>query len=494
MKVLLANPPWRLDQANVYSQTGAIFPPLGLASIAAVLRREGRFPVEILDAWGLGMGLDRFREEIRRRRPEVVGITAYTTTVVTALETAAAVKSVSPEIRVVLGGPHPTVRPDEVLARDEVDFVVRGEGEIAFPDLLRRMADLSHPSPAAPGLPRRDAPAPSAAGADFSGIPGVSFKRGGKAVHNPGQSFVADLDAIPWPWRDGLPMEIYRPSLGAYKRLPAASVITSRGCPFACTFCSGSIFGRTVRRRSPENVLGEIGELTGRFGIREIYFADDCFTLDRELTAALCDLILGKRLDLTWICSTRVNLVDEPLLRLMKKAGCVSIAYGVESADEKQLQAMKKGITLKEAKRVIALTRRIGMEVRASYIFGLPGEDRASLERTLRLAIEINSDFVIFNIATPRPGTELYDDARARGLLIADGFDLYPLTDSAHGLIRLDGIAPAELEEFYRRAYRRYYFRPRYVLSRLARIRSIEDVRHHWRGMRGFFRWRSKNQ
>ena len=481
MKVLLVNPPWRLDQGNVYSQTGAIFPPLGLASIAAGLRREGRFPVEILDAWGLGMGLDRFREEIRRRRPDVVGITAYTTTLVPALETADAVKSVAPETRVVLGGPHPTVRPDEVLARDEVDFVVRGEGEIAFPDLLRRMENLSPPSSATAG------PAP---GPDFSGIPGVSFKRDGKIVHNPGQSFVADLDSIPWPWRDGLPMEIYRPSLGAYKRLPAASVITSRGCPFACTFCSGSIFGRTVRRRSPENVLGEIGELTGRFGIREIYFADDCFTLDRERTAALCDLILGKRLYLTWICSTRVNLVDEPLLRLMKKAGCVSIAYGVESADEGQLQAMKKGITLEEAKRVIALTRRIGMEVRASYIFGLPGENRDSLERTLRLAIEINSDFVIFNIATPRPGTELYDTARARGLLFADGFDLYPLTDSAHGLIRLEGVSMPELEDFYRRSYRRYYFRPRYILSRLARIRSLEDVRHHWRGMSGFFRWR----
>lgn len=473
MNIILANPPWKLTQENVYSQTGAIYPPLGLASIAAVIRQTGRFQVTILDALGLGMGMEQFREELLRIRPTVLGLSAYTTTVVQALDAAAEAKKALPGIRVVLGGPHPSVRPEELITQDSVDFVVRGEGEITLPLLLDRIEEGSE---------------------DYDGIPGLTYKVAGEIRQNPGQSFVQDLDSLPWPSRDDLPMHIYRPSSGAYTRLPIASMITSRGCPFKCTFCSRTVFGNTVRFQSPAKVLDEIEYLIDRFGIKEIYFADDCFTLSRERTEEICELILERELDLTWICSTRVNLVDEKLLRKMKQAGCASIAYGIETADSEQLKNMKKGITLDNAKEIVTLTMKMGMEARTSYIFGLPGETMESLERTLALALEINSDFAIFNLATPRPGTELYNEAKEKGLLIADGFELYPLTDSAHCLIRLEGITPDELKSFYDRAYRTYYFRPSYIFSRLMKIRTWSDIRLHWRGLKEYASWRISEQ
>ena len=471
MNIILANPPWQLTQGNVYSQTGAIYPPLGLASIAAVIRQAGRFQVTILDAWGLGMGLEQFREELLRIKPAVLGLSVYTTTVVQALIAASEAKKVLPDIRVVLGGPHPSVRPEELIRQKSVDFVVRGEGEITLPSLLNRIEEGSE---------------------DYNGIPGLTYKVAGEIRQNPGQSFVQDLDSLPWPSRDDLPMHIYRPSSGAYKRLLIASMITSRGCPFKCTFCSRTVFGNMVRFRSPAKVLDEIEYLIDRFKIKEIYFADDCFTLDQNRAREICDLILEKELDLTWICSTRVNLVDEKLLRKMKQAGCASIAYGIESADPEQLKKMKKQISIDQAKEVVALTMKLGMETRTSYIFGLPGENWESLKKTLALALEINSDFVIFNLATPRPGTDLYDEVKNTGLLIADGFELYPLTDSAHCLIRLDGISPEELKTFYDRAYRTYYLRPSYILSRLMKIKTLSDLQLHWRGLKEYISWRTK--
>jgi radical SAM superfamily enzyme YgiQ (UPF0313 family) len=267
-------------------------------------------------------------------------------------------------------------------------------------------------------------------------------------------------------------------------------MITSRGCPFRCTFCSRAIFGNAVRLRSAEKVVDEMDHLHRRFGIREIYFADDCLTVDRERTMEICDRLLARGLDMTWTCSTRVNLVDREMLGAMKRAGCVSIGYGIETGDPERAKALRKGITLEQAREAVALTRGAGIETRTSYIFGFPGEDWRSLKQTLRVALEINSNFVIFNLAIPLPGTELYREAKEKGLLLADGFDLYPRTDGAHVLIRLEGISAEELKRFYDRAYQTYYLRPRYVWERLKRVRNWEDVRLNWKGLREFLNWR----
>jgi len=469
VKVMLVNPPWKLDQDSVYSRTGAIYPPLGLASMAAVLEGERAGRVEILDAWGLGLAMEKFRTRLEDSRPDVIGITGYTTTIVQALEAAEIAKEALPESAVVMGGPHPTIRPDEVIAFPQVDYLIRGEGEYSFAALVRKLAG---------------------GGETPAKIPGLTLREDGRVVHHPGTGFVEDLAALDPPDRSKLPMPIYRPAAGAYRRTPVTSMITSRGCPFNCSFCSKAIFGGTVRFRTPQQVLTEAEELIAEFGVREIYFAGDCFSLDRERTAEICRLFLDRALDLTWTCSTRANLVDRELLGLMKRAGCVSIGYGVETGSPRTARKIRKGITLDQAREAIALTRAAGIETRASYIFGFPGETRADLEETLRAALALNSDFVIFNLAIPLPGTELYREAREEGLLLADGFEMYPRTDGAHVLIRLEGLTPGELKNFYDRAYREYYLRPRYFLQRLKGLKSWEDLRLNWRGARDFFNWR----
>ncbi|MDP8235341.1 MAG: radical SAM protein [Candidatus Erginobacter occultus] len=469
MKVMLVNPPWKLDQESVYSQTGAIYPPLGLASMAAVLEREEPGRVEILDAWGLGLGMEKFRDRIEASRPEIIGITAYTTTIVEALEAAKIVRQSLPGSVVVMGGPHPSIHPDEVIAFSQVDYLIRGEGEYSFAALVKKLSTEE---------------------GDLGEIPGLTRRVEGKIVHHPDPGFVPDLTALPPPDRSKLPMAIYRPASGAYRRTPVTSMITSRGCPFNCTFCSKAIFGSAVRFRTPVQVLAEAEDLIERYQIREIYFADDCFTLDRERTAEICRLFLDRALDLTWTCSTRANLVDRELLGLMKRAGCVSIGYGIETGSPETAHKIKKGITFEQAREAIALTRAAGIESRGSYIFGFPGETQVNLEETLRAALALNADFVIFNLAIPLPGTELYREAREKGLLLADGFEMYPLTDGAHVLIRPEGITPEELKNFYNRAYRTYYLRPRYLFQRLKSLKSWEDLRLNWRGVRDFFNWR----
>lgn len=469
MRILLVNPPWQLDQNSVYSKTGAIYPPLGLTSMATVMDKAG-LPTDILDAWGMGMGLERFQDELLKRRPDVLGITAYTTTVLQSLAAARKAKDILPGITVVMGGPHPTIMPDEMMEQEGIDYIIRGEGELSFLSLVRclQSEDLS-----------------------LENIPGLSWRENGVIRHNPASGFVEDINSLPLADREKLPMAIYRPASGAYRRTPVTSMITSRGCPFNCTFCSKAIFGSNVRFRTAEKVVEEAKYLRDNFGIKEIYFADDCFTLDMARAEKICDLFLSNNLGLTWTCSTRVNLVNPILLKKMKQAGCVSIGYGIETGDPEMAIKLRKGITFKQARDAIAWTRSAGIETRTSYIFGFPGERMEDLEKTLQVAIELNSDFVIFNLAIPLPGTQLYREARDKGLIPVDGFDLYPLTDGAHVLIDLPSVTPEQLKVFYDRAYRTYYLRPRYIFNRLSRIRNLEDIILNWRGLKEFLAWRS---
>ncbi|MBI5533678.1 MAG: B12-binding domain-containing radical SAM protein [Deltaproteobacteria bacterium] len=472
MKLLLVNPPWKLDSHSVYSATGAIYPPLGFASMAAVLASDKTVQTEVLDAWGLGLGLDRFVQELKSRRPDVIGISMYTTTVVQALAAARAAKSALPAATVVAGGPHASILPEEVIEQPCIDYVVRGEGEPVLPrllDYLRKCGSSSEPS--------------------LSTIPGLTYRHQGRTIHNAGVGYVEDLNSLPWPARELLPMHIYRPASGAYRRLPVTSMMTTRGCPFACGFCSKAIFGNHVRYRSVANVIAEIEYLIERYGVKEIYFADDCFTMDRGRTEALCDQIRTKGLDLTWTCSTRVNLVDPPLLRRMRQAGCVSIGFGIETASVELGDLMHKRISPKDARAALGAARLEGIETRTSYILGFPGEDLESLTRTVNLALDLDSDFVIFNLAIPLPGTDLYRLAKEKHALMCDGFELYPKTDGAHVLIRLEDVPARALEEFYRKAYRRYYLRPRYVLRRLRSLRSPRDLLGNMKGLFEFLRW-----
>lgn len=469
MKLVLVNPPWKIGENSIFSQIGAVYPPLGIAFIAGVLKNNPNVVVNIIDGVATGISLEEYGEQIKKENPDVVGITAFTTTFLNALATAEKTKEVAPNCVVIMGGPHPTILPEEPLSTGFVDIVVRGEGEETMKELVSCNFDKSR----------------------MKTILGISFRDDkNRIIHNQSRPLIKDMDKLPMPAYDKLPMHLYRPTSGTFKRLPTASMITSRGCPFNCIYCSKAIFGKTYRSRSVTKVLEEMEYLINKYGIREITFQDDVFTMDMNRTEKICDMIIAKKLDITWSCSTRINLISENLLKKMAKAGCVSIEYGIESGDTNVLQFMRKGITIEDAKNVIKMTRKADIETRASYIIGMPLDNRETIKKTIQVSRELDSDFIIFNIAIPFPGTELYDIVKREGRLLYDKKELYIRTDGAHVMIKLDDLTERDIFELYKEANEGYYLRMNYIFKKILKIRSLNDIKRYKRGFFEILKWK----
>lgn len=468
MKVLLVYPPFTRSKDCPSSKTGAVLPPLGLLYLASYARREHPWcEIEILDSTVEGLDMRQFEASIQQNSPDVVGITIYTTTFLSSMEAVRIIKKNHPECVIIAGGAHASVMPEECLASGHVDIVVKGEGEEVFSRLLKCLKEDQA----------------------ISGIPNIAFKKGNEVIHTDIAMRNVDLESIPFPARDLVPMKLYRPAKGGYRRLPATSIVTSRGCPFSCSFCSKGIFGSAYRAASAKRVMQEIELLIKDYGIREVLFNDDVFTMDRKRTEALCDLLIERKWDLDWFCSTRVNLVDKELLLKMKKAGCVSVGYGIESGDPAFIEKINKGVSLEKAKAAIRMTREAGIETRAFYILGFPGETKATINKTITTSIEHNADFVIYNMAMPFPSTEMYKDAKTRGDLLYDGLELYKRTDGSQPLVRIKDATPEELSVIYRSAFKKYYMRPMYFINRLRGIKSPADLARNASGLFSYLNW-----
>ncbi|MFH1478216.1 MAG: radical SAM protein [Candidatus Omnitrophota bacterium] len=471
MNILLVNPPFILSENSPYSKTGAILPPLGLLYIASYLKYSNpEMEINVLDSPAYKIGLEGFKKKLSYFNPDIVGISIYTTTFSMSLKTAESVKEMFPKAIVVAGGPHASILPEECLSSSWIDVVVIGEGERSFTELAQCVS-------------RKD---------DLDKVVNIVYKKDGRIIHTRLDSANVDMDALPLPARDLVDMRLYHPAQGTYRWLPATNMITSRGCPFRCSFCSKIIFGSFYRTQSCKKTVKEIESLIRDYGIREIIFNDDVFTMDRKMTVSLCDMLVERDLDLTWSCSTRVNLVDKDILGKMREAGCISIGYGIESGDKDILKKIDKGSSLENAKKVIAWTKGSGIETRAFYILGFPGETMETIEKTIDASLELDADFVIYNFAIPLPGTELYEESRKNGVLLYDGVELYDRTDGAHPLIRLQDVPSETLSRLYNSAYRRYYIRPHYILNQFRHIKSAEDIARYLRGALAFFGWYGK--
>ncbi|MBM4043687.1 MAG: radical SAM protein [Planctomycetes bacterium] len=447
MSALLINPPRRLRAGNIWKTIDRSLPPLGLGYIASYLEKHG-VSVDVLDLQAQSYTLEDVIAFARRRRPEVVGITATSVEVAGALYIAERIKSRMPDVKVVLGGSHASVMPEDVLQHAFVDVVVRGEGEEAMREI-------------ASGMP-------------LDTIRGISYHANGEIYHSPNRELVKDLDSLPFPAYHLLPMRAYRPSSGNYRRLPAMSMITTRGCPGKCTFCHTEMFGHRTRFRSPRSIADEIKLLVRDYGIREISFYDDTFTARRRNVAELCDILLCEKIGVTWSCMSRVDCVDAELLGAMKRAGCHQVGYGIESADEGILSNVNKKIDLNEAAAAVKCTRDAGMDARVMFMLGNPGETAETMEKTVRFALSLDADIFVFNITTPYPGTAMFQWARENGYLKTMDWAEYDLSKP---VMELPTVSSGLVEEYYRRAYRRCYLRPRYLASRLLGIRSYEMLR-----------------
>jgi anaerobic magnesium-protoporphyrin IX monomethyl ester cyclase len=448
VSVLLINPPWKIKRENIWAKIGGVLPPLSLGYLASVLRQQG-LEVEILDMNALSIPVEDLPRRLSGKKYDWIGITATTNLINNAYRLAELARSQWPEARIVMGGVHPTVLPDEVLTFEAVDYVVRGEGETTVAELV--------------------------SGVSPENISGLSYRADGQVVHNPDRDHIPDLDTIPFPAYDLLPVGQYIPALGGYKRLPAISVITSRGCSGSCTYCN-NFFGRRVRKRSSENIIQELKLLIDRFGIKEIYFFDDSFTEFPSKVKELCERMIQERLDLTWSCFTRFQLVNEDLLRAMREAGCRHISYGIESADPEILRGINKPTDLDKVREVISLTHKVGIETLLGFMLGLPGETRETMEKTMQFAVSLDPDMVLFDITTPFPGTQMFRWARDKGYLKTEDWSEYDLYTV---IMDLPTISESEIRDFYSRAHRRFYLRPGYLVRRLFKTRSWLDLKQN---------------
>jgi radical SAM superfamily enzyme YgiQ (UPF0313 family) len=330
---------------------------------------------------------------------------------------------------------------------------VRGEGEKTIVDLIVN------------GLP-------------LSSINGLSYKVDGQFVHNPDRFPIENLDEIPFPAYHLFHINKYHPPEALFKRLPAINIITSRGCPFRCTYCATqTIWPGKYRMRSIENVIEELKVLTGRYGIKEISFSDDTLPSVHTRIVKLCEEIIKNKIDITWSCNAIVKFVDKDVLHLMKKAGCHHICYGIESVDTAILKNINKNIKIEDAEKAIAETKKAGIACRASFMFGNMGETVASMAKTLQFTLEANPDFALFNIATPYPGTPMYDWAKKNGYLLSEDLSLYTASKC---LVNLPTVSPSIVEEYARYAWKKFYGRPSYIVGRLFKIRSIHDIKAYY--------------
>ncbi len=456
MRVLLINPKANLP-IDVRSS-----PSLGLAYIAAVSEKQGD-EVRILD---MEVESTPLRQVVKEHAPEVIGITANTIQIKATWRVAQELKEIT-GAPIVLGGPHPTFLPAESVERPEVDIVVRSEGEMTWVDLC---AHLESDEP-------------------LEGVQGISYQQNREVVHNPDRPVVTDVDSLPFPAYHLFKMDYYtnlQPTLdhiegGSY------SILTSRGCPYRCTYCS-QILPRRWRARSPENVVTEWSWLVKDLGAKEIGVLDDSFNIDRERVLAICDLIIGEGLNhVPWIMinGIRANLVDEELLGRMREAGCIRTAFGVESGNQQILDTViDKHLTLDQVRAAFKAAKAVGMETIGFFIIGLPGETEETMEDTIRFAIELDPVVANFSMATPFPGTEMYNQVLDNGRLLVEDWDDFAFFENKAQFETNE--MPAELvERKWREAYRRFYLRPGRMARTLLRKRTWLElprtIRMAWR-------------
>lgn len=453
-KILLINPPWVIgEDNNLWKQVGSCWPSLGLAYIAAVLERAGFF-VKYLDCSAEQLTVNDTIKAIKEYQDDFdfIGLTATTPLINNALAIARAVRIIFPRAKIVFGGVHPSVSPDEVMARQEVDFTVLDEGE----ETMRELAEGKNPAE----------------------ILGLCFKANGQIIKNQLRPLIKNLDDIPPPAYHLMPMDKYYPAVGSYKRLPAMILFATRGCPGRCTYCHRAFRG-IVRKRSAESILNEIKILQRDYNIKEVAFYDDTFTLFKDVVKEFCETVIREKIDITWSCFTRVDYVDEPMLRLMKRAGCHLILFGVESADEQILKNIKKNISLQQVEKIVRLSRTIGVESRASFMFGNQGETEETIKKTIDFAVKLDPDEVQFNIATAYPGTELFDWAKERSYIKTFNWDDYSMSNV---VLELPNLSKEKMQYYYGLAHRRFYLRPKIILRRLVSIRTYDQLKQEVRG------------
>lgn len=425
-----------------------LWPPLDLAEIAANIRQKVD-NLRIMDFAAMGTEFEGMFGQVAGFNPDVLVLECSTPTLMDDLTAARRIKNILPGIKNVFFGLHATARPEDILGED-VPFVIRGEPEAAMQELMDYFKN----------------------GGELSGIAGLSYFSGGKVSHNKAREPVEDLDMLSFAARDLLNEEYILPTL----QEPFTIIRTGRGCPHQCIFCtSGVYYGPFYRTRSAQNIVSEIKEVVNKHGISNFVFICDTFNISERFVLDLCRLIKEERLNIRWASNGRVDAVTEEMCREMKEAGCWLVSLGAESGSNEILRNSKKGITVEQSKKAVEMNRRFGIKTLCYFIFGLPGENEETIERTIAFSKEADPDYAHFYTATPFPGTRFYEMAQENGSLISHDWRRFFHGES--DVISYPDLSSHKIADAVRRGYRSFYLRPRVIARELMSVSSYRQLK-----------------
>ena len=472
MKILLATPiATKQELWGQYAKGAGAYLPLGLMSIAAVAREAG-YSVQLLDASTLETAEPEFRAYLKKEKFDVVGLgQCYTALAHLVFRTANICREELPESKIVIGGAHSTLFPRETLqACPSADITVYGQGEFTFLELVQTL---------------------DSGNTDFSSIAGLAYRDMNDIKLTMPRPSIADPENLPMLAFDLLEMEKYVPPPSNYLRLPTFGLIAAQGCPYICNYCDTRVHGKKFRNYGTDKLISTIRHLVDNYGMKGLIFQDSVFTLDNKFVEELCHCLIAEKLDVSWTCYTRVDRVNPDLLALMKKAGCWSISYGIESANPESLKLIEKGgtATVEQAEKAVAWAKKVGIQVIASFIICLPGEDEQMALNTINFARKLKLDTAVFFLPVPFPGTGLYDICKIDGGLVENisWEDYKQWMDPRNPLYINPRIGKERMVDLYDYAVRSFYTSPATVLRAITNIRSLSDIKKYMTGFRSIY-------
>ncbi len=470
MNILLVNLPWQNKQRwgiragsrwpfTTPKAEGQDIPPylpfpFYLAYASALLKKKG-FSAQVLDAVALGWGESRFFGFLNSRQFNVFVIETSTPSFNNDLDYAEKIKSIFPYASIIFTGPHSSVFAEDILRQNSfVDFIIKGEYEYSLLNLLKSWQNPE----------------------TWPGISGLVFRSRSGIVNGPLNQGAADINALPWPDRESLPILNYQDRFCGLKH-PCLQIWASRGCPFRCVFCLWPkvMYGQgPYRLRNPEDIIAEIKWCLARWNFKSVYFDDDTFNINRPHVEAIAKGFIANKIGIPWACMCRADFMDRGLLELLKKSGLYAVKYGIESADSKILEFSRKNLDLAKAEKTVKLTKKLGIKVHLTFTFGLWGETRQSIKRTIKFAFGLKPDSLQFSIVTPFPGTEYFDFLSRKGLISSYNWDDYDGYKSP--VFHTNSLTEEDLVSALDRAaglWKKYYIRRRQISQAKQKIKKI---------------------
>ncbi len=434
--IVLVNPPISLEERyGSLSGAGSNLPSIGILGLASVASKAGH-RVKVVEAASSGLSYEESLAQILEFKPDIVGLTAVTSSILKASKLSQLIKESRPETKIIIGGPHITAVPEETMSRfPEFDVAAIGEGENTIKEVVSCLENNGQ----------------------LREVPGILFRENDQFVKTEPRALIKDLDELPFPaWDmiDNFPWG-YKPAAFKCKRLPATYIISARGCPHLCIFCDTSVFSRQYRAFSAEYIIEMIKHLKTNYGIREIIFEDDTFVIFKKRLVQLCETIIKEKLNITWSCNGRAKSVKPDILKLMKKAGCWQIAYGIESGDPGILDFSRKRTKIEDMRKALQWSHEAGILTKGFFILGFPMETEETLRRTIDFAKNVYLDDISVSQMTPFPGSEMYEIGEKYGSINKswEKMNLLDVVFVPHGLTKekLDGYQKSFLKEFYLR-------------------------------------------